>query len=172
MTEHLSYWGLIASMVGVAVTVILTIIVVSFQQKQRKSDEEYYKNETFKNAEEITKTFLAVIRESRGRDTGSPEEDEQITSSLEDYFKQNTDRIRYLIQYSEMCLEKWVSLKPDQRNNIKEIISSLNWLIEDYFPEGKSFNTKKRTWTQQYNNLHAKREKINQVIESLPDDLR
>ena len=88
---------------------------------------------------------------------------EQASFALEKYFKQQAMHMRHIVQRNEMYLDKWATLTPMQRNDIAEATMNLQWLTTDYYPGGKSFNTKKRTWPKQYNAMHEKADYIKNV---------
>ncbi len=154
---------------AIVLTVILTVIVVHYHNKQQRAAEEYYMNETLKNAHDIASTFKEILRRSHVRDLRQPSEVERATYSLESYFKKNVERINKLVTHSEACLERWISLKMYHRNNMNDAISDLHWLTADYFPDGKSFNTKKRSWPDHYDDLVVKESRISKIVDALPE---
>jgi len=52
MSEILTFWGSIASMMGLGIMIILTFYVRWLGKKQRETDEQYYRHQT------ITKQLL------------------------------------------------------------------------------------------------------------------
>jgi len=162
----MAWWGLFFGVIGFVATVVLTFVVIGLDRRRRLKEEEYYVSQTKKNIQKISNIFRDVMTISSGKNKGTWEDQEQedITYQLKDYFIENYQHCRYLIDNTEMCLGKWQSLNTDQKNNIQEIIDSLGWLIEKYFPTGLSIPTYKRIWTQHYSDLNDKNNRINQLL--------
>ena len=161
------FGGFIANVAAVVISILLTFLVVYYQKKQTATYEEFYKNETIKNLREIEIIFQEVDRMSSIRDSTEPGVVERVSYDLEKYFKQQSQRMKHIIQHSETYLDKWATLTPQQRNDVSDAVLSLQWLITDYYPQGKSFNTKKRTWPKQYKTMHEKAATIKEVGRTL-----
>jgi len=157
------YGGFIANIAAVGISIMLTFLVIYYQKKQTSSYEEFYKNETIKNLREIEFIFQEVDRISSIPHSTEPGVVEGVSYDLEKYFKQNLNRMTHIIQHIEMYLDKWTTLPPTHRNSVAEAALSLQWLMTDYYPRGKSFNTKKRTWPKQYKIMHEKAESIREA---------
>jgi hypothetical protein len=167
--EEMGVWGLFFGIIGFIATVVLTGVVIGLDRKRRSKEEEYYISQTKKNVKKISDIFRDVITISSGKSKGTWEEQEleDITYQLKDYFIENYQHCRYLIDNTEMCLAKWQSLDAKQKQNIQEIIDSLGWLIETYFPTGLSIPTYKRIWTQHYHDLDSKNIRVNEILNTI-----
>ena len=157
------YGGFIANIAAVGISIMLTFLVIYYQKKQTSSYEEFYKKETIKNLREIEIIFQEVDRISSIPHSTEPGVVEGVSYDLEKYFKQHSARMRHTIQHIETYLDKWTTLPPQHRNDVAEAALSLQWLMTEYYPQGKSFNTKKRTWPKQYDVMHEKAESIREV---------
>lgn len=167
MSDHdLSYWGFIFSIIGFLATVVLTYIVIRLDKVRRSKEEEYYISQTKKNIQKISDIYRDVITISSGKNKGTWEEQEQedITYQLKDYFIENYQHCRYLIDNTEMCLGKWQSLGTEEKNYVQEITDSLGWLIDTYFPTGLSIPTYKRIWTQHHDDLNNRNNRVNELL--------
>ena len=161
------FGGFIANVVAVGISILLTFLVIYYQKKQTSSYEAFYKKETVKNLREIEIIFNEVDRMSTVQNMDDPKVIEQASFALEKYFKQQAMHMKHIVQRNEMYLDKWATLTPMQRNDIAEATMNLQWLTTDYYPGGKSFNTKKRTWPKQYQAMHEKADYIKDVSRNI-----
>ena len=61
MSEELVFWGSVFSIIGVCVTVFLTIYVIKLGKKQREIDEQYYRHQTLTNIRSISQNIINYI---------------------------------------------------------------------------------------------------------------
>ncbi len=169
MEYELGILGLIIGLCGLAVTLYLTHYIQDSDKKRREKEEGFYKMETESNFAEIKTIFRNVITIANGSGGGvwDDEEKEEITYSLNEYFSNNYNKIRYLEDDTKRSLKRWKSLDASKQNQIKDVLNNLNWLIQTYFPEGISMSEHQRRWIAHHNDLHDKQKNVRSILNSI-----
>ena len=168
MYEELTFWGSIASFIGVGITVILTFYVRWLGKKQRESDEQYYRHQTITNIRTSSQHIIDILNISTGEDTRTETELEDNTKELKRYFRNNSVSMRLLIQDCKFTLSKWITLKHEEKEKIQYIIDSLQWILDKYFPDkGNSDKLQQRIWNSQYDELEKRKNVIVQTVDNI-----
>ena len=162
LNEFLVLGGFITNLLGVAISAVLTVVVVKYQNKQRDTAERFHGVEIDDNLKSMTTIFDEVIHASR-HDTSSPEEIELATYALEKYYKHNATRIAQLAQHTETHIDQLLSMDPARRVELLAAVRALEWLTAEFYPPRSSFNAKKRIWARQYDLLFEKRSIISRA---------
>lgn len=162
INEFLVIGGFVTNVLGMAVSVVLTVVVVKYQNRQRDTAERFHGVEIDDNIKSMADAFDEVIHASR-HSSNDPEEIELATYALEKYYKHNATRITQLVQQTETHIDQLLSMDPEQRADLLAAVRALQWLIEEYYPPRSSFNTKKRIWAKQYDMLFEKRNVISRA---------
>lgn len=159
LNEFLVIGGFITNLLGVAISAVLTVVVVKYQNKQRDTAERFHGVEIDDNIKSMREIFDDVIHSSRHA-SEDPEEIELATYALEKYYKHNATRIAQLAQQTETHIDQLLSMEQGQRADLLAAVRAIRWLVEEYYPPRTSFNTKKRIWAKQYDVLFEKRNAI------------
>lgn len=168
MSEILNFWGSIASLAGVGITLILTFYVRWLGKRQREIDEQYYRHQTITNIRTMSQHVMDILDISTGEDSRSEMELEDNTKELGKYFRNNSVSIRLLIQDCKFTLSKWLTLKQEEREKIQYIINSLQWILDKYFPDKENSNElQQRIWSSHYDELEKKKNVIIQTVENI-----
>ncbi len=169
MEHEVGIAGLLIGIIGVGVTVYLTLWIKNSDKKRRRNEEEFYKIETESNFNEIKTIFRDVITIANGSGDGVWDDDEkdEITYSLNEYFTNNYNKIRYLRDDTKRSLQRWKSIDSSKQIEIKGVLESLDWLIETYFPEGISTSEHKRRWIKHHKDLHDKQQQVRKILDSI-----
>jgi len=168
MYEELTFWGSIASFIGVGITVILTFYVRWLGKKQRESDEQYYRHQTITNIRIVSQHVIDILNISTGEDTRTEIELEDNTKELKRYFRNNSVSMRLLIQDCKFTLSKWITLKHEEKEKIQYIIDSSQWILDTYFPDkGNTDKLQQRIWTSQYDELEKRKNVILQTVDNI-----
>lgn len=168
MSEILTFWGSIASMMGLGIMIILTFYVRWLGKKQRETDEQYYRHQTITNIRTMSQHTIDILNISTGEDSRTAIELEDNTKELKKYFTNNSVSMRLLIQDCKFTLSKWITLKQEEREKIHYIIDSLQWVLDEYFPDkGNSDKLQQRIWTSQYDELEKKKNVIVQTVDNI-----
>lgn len=163
MADPLSEIGAYASIAGVGVAGFLAWLVYHLDKKRRTQEEKHYKTLTEDSLHEILQIFTEVVLKSKA-DTRSEEENEAITLELDEYFKENYRKLRDLIRDTKIYLSEWRSLRAEQKANVDQVIESLNWLIETFYPVDKSPPVKMKRWLQNRSELNLKKEQVQKIV--------
>ena len=168
MYEELTFWGSIASFIGVGITAILTFYVRLLGKKQREADEQYYRHQTITNIRTASQHIIDILNISTGEDTRTETELEDNTKELKRYFRNNSVSMRLLIQDCKFTLSKWITLKHEEKEKIQYIIDSLQWILDKYFPDkGNSDKLQQRIWASQYDELGKRKNVIVQTVDNI-----
>lgn len=159
LNEFLVIGGFITNLLGVAVSAVLTVVVVKYQNKQRDTTERFHGVAIDGNLKSMISMFDEVIRMSR-HDADDPEDVELATYALEKYYKHNASKITQLVQHTETHIDQLLSMDTERRVELLAAVRALEWLVEEFYPPRSSFNTKKRIWAKQYDLLFEKRNVI------------
>jgi len=168
-SDEVGIVGLFVGLIGMGITLYLTWWVKKSDKTRREDEEKFYKIETKSNFDEIKTIFRDVMTIANGSGSGvwDDEEKEEITYSLNEYFSNNYNKIRYLKDDTKRSLKRWKSLDPSKQNQIKNVLSNLNWLIETYFPEGISMSEHQRRWITHHKDLHDKQKVVRTTLDSV-----
>ena len=146
MNEQLADVGAYFSIIGLVITVVLTIIVVKFDKNRRKREEEFYMIQTKSSIHDILSHFVEIDRISQTNDFEEEENEEQLDEEkqaeillhLNRYYKQNYKKMEMLLENVQETLVRWGGLDKDKRQKYAEIIEEFKWLVNDYFSTKKS----------------------------------
>ena len=161
--------GLVTGITGIGVTLYLIRWIKNSDRTKRENEEIFYKTESESNFDEIRTIFRDITTITNGSESGvwDDEEKEEITHSLNEYLSNNYNKIRYLKEDTKRTLKRWKSLDASKQNQIKNVLSDLNWLIETYSPEGISRSERQRRWIAHHKDLHDKQKDVNIILNSV-----
>lgn len=168
LNEFLVIGGFITNLLGVAISAVLTVVVVKYQNKQRDTTERFHGVEIDGNLKSMISMFDAVIHAAR-HDDEDPEDIELATYALEKYYKHNASHIAQLVQHTESHIDQLLSMNTERRGELLAAVRALEWLVEEFYPPRSSFNTKKRIWAKQYDLLFEKRSLITKAHQRMEE---
>lgn len=169
--ESLQISGIIASFVGIGLTLVLTFYVRFLDHKQRKRDESFYKSMTLKNVNQLNEQLIEIQHISES-ENGIPELEEQteIVNRLDKYSLTNRRLLESLISDTRFFMSKWLSLPNTEKEDIDYVINTTNWILDEYLPRStENENTQKRKLISTINEFISRKnkssEKINKITE-------
>jgi len=156
---------LIISILGIIFTAIVAFYVYRLDKNQRKRDQKRYEVSTKRHTKTLLTNIVKIVALSTG-DNDFPQqiELENRTQELRQFVKRNRDYLNRVVQDAEISLSLWLDVKPDEKQDIENIISLTRWILEKYLPqEDESIETQQRRWFSKYAELEKKK---NHIMES------
>ncbi len=163
--------GIIASFIGVGITLILTFYVRHLDHKQRERDESFFKAMTIKNIQQLNE-HLIKIQDISECDQEIPKAEEQIeiVQELNKYTSRNKRLLESLISDTKLSMSKWRTLDITGKEDINYLIDTTNWVLDEYLPKSDESEDTQKSRFINYLTEFIKRkknsaEKVNHLIQ-------
>ncbi len=169
--ESLQIAGIVASFVGIGLTLVLTFYIRFLDQKQRKRDESFYQSMTLKNVNQLNEQLIEIqnISESEN-DIPELEEQTEIVNRLNKYSLRNKRLLESLISDTRFFMSKWLSLPKTEKEDIDYLINTTNWVIDEYLPKStENENTQKRKLITTFNEFISRKNQVSKKINKITE---
>ncbi len=171
MEESLQVAGIVASFVGIGLTIILTFYIRFLGHRQRERDESFYKSMTLKNLNQLNEQLIEIqhISESEN-DIPELEEQTAIVNRLNKYSSRNKKLLESLVSDTRFFMSKWISLPKSEKEDIDHLINTTNWVLDEYLPKStENENTQKRKLIATFNEFINKKNEVSKKINTITE---
>lgn len=167
--ENWQMAGIIASFLGLFISIFLAFYIRHLDGKQRKRDESFYITATMKDIQQL-KEHMINIQDISECDDPIPNKEEQIeiTQKLINYAERNKKLIELLISDTRFSMSKWMSLKDIERKDVETFITTTNWILDDYLPKlDESQETQRRRWLNYLKEFQERKNRSSKKMDDL-----
>ena len=169
LLEDVGAWtSIIGAMLGV-VAIIITILIYkkvqNIENNRRSEQKQHFKKLIINNLEEVLNLYKSVIVLS-SRGSYAPEEIDEKTQQLYNFFKKNQENILSLIRDTKFYASM-LSVVDTPTNDMDNVLEKIRWLTGEFYIMEYSIERNKRHWVSKEQELQNNKDFIEKTLSSL-----
>lgn len=157
--------GAILSAVAIWITILIYKKVENVENQRRSDQKVHFKKLIVNNVNEILRLYN-IITTLSSRTTYTPEEIDEKTRELDQFFRKNKELIFNLIRDTKFY-GSMLSVVDAPTVNMDEIVAKIKWLTDEYYILEYSAERNKRNWIGLGQELQNNRDFIERALSSL-----
>lgn len=160
--------GIIGVFLGIAaiwITLNIYFNMKNIEDTRRKDQKTHFKKLIVNNINEVLRLYN-IITTLSSRTTYSPEEIDEKTTELDQFFRKNKELILNLIRDTKFY-GSMLSVVDSPTINMDEVVAKIKWLTDEYYILEYSIERNKRRWIGLDQELQNNKDFIEQALSSL-----
>jgi len=119
--------------ISISLAIGLNLYHTDKANKTRTRNELFFVEQIQNNLKKMSQYFLDVEDETKHNEEYE-ENTQNIVNALNTFYLRHDQEMKDVLYQTKLYLPFWVSLSPDDKTTVNEILNVFSWLLYDYFP--------------------------------------